>query len=217
MASLELELTGTRPPSVASSRPGSSHRPRSGYHTVANSSSVDELLFSSHHPTRNSEEMSFKAPWDSVKERTNKSDKTRAKPLLWAPSERAAFSSRSQILKSSNRNSLTHDFEKHQKYKPLKHTPTYVDESLFGPKLEEPSFRAPWAEKVKRPKPFLFSPIDYTKLVRESTTDKKVRYSSAGTMDGRPPSRQGRRPVTATTRPVTVESTYDIERPTWKP
>ena len=216
MEGLELELTGTRPPSVASYRPPSAHRPRSGYHTVADKSSVDELLFSSHHP-RNSEEISFKSPWDSAKEKTNKSDKPRGKPLLWTPTERTSFSARSQILKTSNRNALTRDFERHQKYKPLKHTPTYVDETLFGPKLEEPSFRAPWAEKVKRPKPFLFSPIDYTKLERESTTDKKVRYSSAGTMDGRPPSRQGRRPVTATTRPVTVESTYDIERPTWKP
>lgn len=214
-----LELTGTRPPSVASARPPSSqgsHRPRSGYHTLSDKSSVDELLFSSHHP-RHTEEVTFNPPWDDQKNKPIKLEKPRIKPLLWAPDERSCFSGRSHILKTSNRNSVTHDIDKHQKYKPLKHTPTFVDESLFGPKLEEPSFRAPWAEKVKKPKPFLFSPIDYTKLVRENTTNSKNRYSSAGTMDGRPPSRQGRRPVTATTRPVTVESTYDVEKPIWKP
>ena len=214
----KLELTGTRPPSVASNRPPSSHgggRPRSGYHTLSDKSSVDELLFSSHHP-RSSEEVTFNPPWDSPKE-TNKLEKPRNKPNLWSPSERNSLSAKSHVLKSSNRNVLIHDYDKHHKYKHLKHTPTFVDESLFGPKLEEPSFRAPWAEKVKKPRPYLFSPVDYTKLVRENTTNSNNRYSSAGTLDGRPPSRMGRRPVTATTRPVTVESTYDVEKPTWKP
>lgn len=212
----DLELTGTRPPSVASLRPPSAHRPRSGYHTVADKSSVDELLFSSHHP-QYKEDITFKPPWDTPKDRSTLSEKPRGKPLLWTPDEKTSFSGRIHILKSSNRNVSHHDLEKHQKYKPLKHTPSYIDETLFGPRLEEPSFRAPWAENVKRPKPLLFSPIDYSKLVRENTTGKKVRYSSAGTMDGRPPSRQGRRPVTATTRPVTVESMCDIDRPIWKP
>ena len=161
--------------------------------------------------------MTFNPPWDTQKE-TSKPEKNRGlKPLLWSPGDRQSLSANSHVLKSSNRNLLIHDLDKHQKYKPLKHTPSFVDETLFGTRLEEPSFRAPWAEKVRKPKPFLFSPVDYTKLVRESTTNSNNRYSSAGTLDGRPPSRMGRRPVTATTRPVTVESDYDIEKPVWKP
>ena len=43
---------------------------------------------------------------------------------------------------------------KHQ-YRRLKHTPTFVDETLFGDPLSEPSFKAPWEEKRKGKKQVL--------------------------------------------------------------
>ena len=218
-----LELTGTRPPSVQSNRPSSrsSNRPRSGYHKVSESSDVDELLFTSHHP-RQEEVVNFKPPWSTQTAR-NRSEKDRQRskpkmrPLFWAPDERNTVTSqsdRTNILKSSNRGN--HDSDRLSKYRPRKYTPSFCDETLFGPRLQEPSFEAPWAEKVKKPKPFLFSPIDYAKLTREGST-LSAKYSSVGTLDGRPPSRQGRRPVTATSRPVTVESFQDVDKPNWKP
>ncbi|XP_052762795.1 RBPJ-interacting and tubulin-associated protein 1-like [Mya arenaria] len=218
-----LELTGSRPPS-AGPRPSSrtSNRPRSGYKVLADKSSVDELLFGSHHP-RHEDEVTFKSPW-STPQRESKSDKERLfskkpkmRPMLWAPDSRTSVTSHSDRkgFKGSTRSSNHHnDLDK---YRPVKQTPSFCDETLFGHRLEEPSFEAPWAEKTKKVKPYLFSPVDYSKLTREQST-MSAKYSSTGTMDGRPPSRQGRRPVTATTRPVTVESSYDIAiKPTWKP
>ncbi|XP_045180506.2 RBPJ-interacting and tubulin-associated protein 1-like [Mercenaria mercenaria] len=221
----DLELTGTRPPSVTGSRPSSrsSHRPGSGYHVVSDKSNVDELLFTSHHP-RTENVANFKPPWTNTP-RCN-TDIVRAKkmpkmkPLLWSPGEdRATFTSQSdrKVYKSSNKGlSHTVDLERLNRYRPVKQKPSFCDESLFGPRLEEPSFEAPWAEKTKKQKPFLFSPLDYARLTREGST-MSAKYSSSGTLDGRPPSRQGRRPKTASTRPVTVECAQDIQNPTWIP
>ena len=216
-----LELTGTRPPSVASSRPSSrqSNRPRSGYHMIAEKSNVDELLFSSHHP-RHEDIIGFKAPWDETPRHKTERDrpkKPRGPPLFWSPDTReenlsSSQSDRGSVLRKSN---IT---DKLNRYRPKKYTASYCDETLFGPKLEEPSFEAPWAEKVRKPRPHLFSPIDYAKLTRDnSSLATKNRYSSAGTLDGRPPSRQGRRPASSDSRPITVESCQNIEKPIWKP
>ncbi|XP_060552216.1 RBPJ-interacting and tubulin-associated protein 1-like [Ruditapes philippinarum] len=221
----DLELTGTRPPSVASSRPSSrtSNRPNSGYHVVSEKSNVDELLFTSHHP-RLDNVKSFKPPWSNTPRCNTDIEKSkkmpRMKPLLWTPSDdRGTYTSQSDKkgYRSSNKgHNHTLDVERLNRYRPVKQKPSFCDESLFGPRLEEPSFEAPWADKTKKPKPYLFSPLDYARLTREGST-MSAKYSSSGTLDGRPPSRQGRRPKTASTRPVTVESAEDIHKPTWRP
>lgn len=217
-----LELTGTRPPSVTGHRPSSrnSNRPGSGYHRLADRSSVDELLFTSHHP-RHEDVVNFKPPWTETprNKKSEKDKQPKLKPLLWAPSDnRTSITSQSDRgggLRMSNKGFHV-DADRLNKYRPKKHTASFCDETLFGPRLEEPSFEAPWAEKVKKGKPLIFSPVDYAKLTREQSACS-ARYSSAGTMDGRPPSRQGRRPRTATTRPVTVEVSNDVEKPVWVP
>lgn len=214
-----LELTGTRPPSVTGSRPSSrtSNRPRSGYHVISNKSSVDELLFTSHH-SKNENVINFKPPWSNTPRNKTDIDKVKKmpkmRPLLWTPDDRASVTSQSD--RTSKGHHLHVDYDRLNKYRPVKQKPSFCDESLFGPRLEEPSFEAPWADKLKKPRPYLFSPLDYAKLTREGST-MSAKYSSSGTLDGRPPSRQGRRPKTASTRPVTVESAQDIQKPTWKP
>ncbi|KAL4217993.1 negative regulation of Notch signaling pathway [Mactra antiquata] len=216
---MDLELTGTRPPSAQGCRSQASSRPKSGYRVISDKSNVDELLFSSNH-SRNETVINFKPPWGNTPRARGKSDldsskkKSRMRPLLWTPDDRDTVSSQSDKRAFKGHHSI--DLERLNRYRPVKQTPSFCDESLFGPKLQEPSFEAPWAEKVKKPKPYLFSPVDYARLTREGST-LSAKYSSSGTMDGRPPSRQGRRPKTATTRPVTVESAQDIQKPTWKP
>lgn len=215
----DLELTGTRPPSVSGSRPSSrtSNRPRSGYHVIANKSNVDELLFTAHHP-RNDNVIHFKPPWSTTPRGKTDIDKAKKmpkmRPLLWTPDDRASVTSQSD--RKSYGKGHTLDYDRLNKYRPTKQMPSFCDESLFGPRLEEPSFEAPWADKTKKPRPYLFSPLDYAKLTREGST-MSAKYSPSGTLDGRPPSRQGRRPKTASTRPVTVESAQDIQKPTWRP
>lgn len=212
----DFQLTGTRPPSVIDCRPSSrnSDRPRSrsGYHVVGDKSNVDELLFASHHP-RNENIIKFKPPWSDTTRCKSDLEKAmkvpKMRPLLWTPDDRASVTSQSdRISKKGNNHSVDLN-----RYRPMKQKPSFCDESLFGPRLQEPSFEAPWAEKVKKPRPFLFCPLDYARLTREAST-MSAKYSSSGTLDGRPPSRQGRRPKTASTRPVTVES---AQRLTWKP
>lgn len=216
----DLELTGSRPPSVASVRPPSSNsknRPRSGYKIISEKSDVDELLFSSHHPKEEAV-INFKPPWATTPKPKNDKifKKSKMRPLLWTPDERSTCTSQSERRSTHAINrSHNHNIDLNR-YRPIKQKPSFCDETLFGPKLVEPSFDAPWAEKTKRKQPFLFSPVDYAKLTREGTT-LSAKYSSSGTLDGRPPSRQGRRPVTASTRPVTVEGTQDLEKTVWKP
>lgn len=217
-----LELTGTRPPSATGSRPSSrtSNRPRSGYHVVSDKSNVDELLFSSHHP-RNDRAPSFKPPWSTTPRKSEiekAMKKPKMRPLLWSPGDRVTETSQSDrdAFRPRKSHTPTIDLERLNRYRPVKQIPSFCDETLFGPKLVEPSFDAPWADKVKKPKPFLFSPVDYAQLTREGSA-MSAKYSSSGTLDGRPPSRQGRRPNSALTRPVTVESAQDIQKPTWRP
>lgn len=216
---MDLELTGTRPPSAQSCRPLSrtSNRPKSGYRVVSDKSNVDELLFGSEH-SKNENVINFKPPWANTPRSKNDSDgkkKSRMRPLFWAPEGRDIVTSQSE-KRAYKGNSHSIDLDRLNRYRPVKQKPSFCDESLFGPRLEEPSFEAPWADKIKKPKPYLFSPVDYAQLTREGSASS-AKYSSTGTLDGRPPSRQGRRPKTSSTRPVTVESAQDIHKPTWIP
>jgi hypothetical protein len=116
----------------------------------------------------------------------------------------------------SLRNSSTSQSTK-SKHRLTKHTPTFVDESLFGDKLPEPSFESPWAEKIKNNCTPLYwgSPQDYNRqMTQGSMRDKSEPFS----LDGRPPSRQGRRPGSNRNRPLTVESiTSSKAASIWKP
>lgn len=207
----DLELRGSRPPSVTTRLEG---RPRSGFKLF--SDSVE--MFPTHAP-KEEQSVNFKPSWAATPR--NKTDKlfrkSKMRPLLWAPEDRASNTSQSERRSTHtivNKGSQSIDFDK---YRPVKQKASFVDESLFGPHLQEPSFEAPWAEKTKKTKPFLFSPVDYAKLTREGST-MSAKYSSSGTLDGRPPSRQGRRPKTASTRPVTVEGTQDLDKTMgWRP
>ncbi|KAH3709370.1 hypothetical protein DPMN_068832 [Dreissena polymorpha] len=212
----DLELRGSRPPSVVGIRPPSSGRPRSGYKVIADHSDVDELLFTSHHP-RSESEVLFRPPWSTASQEKIEKKKPKMRPMLWAPDPRQSVTTSHSDQKGFKGSMRSTNHADLNRYRPVKQKPSFCDEMLFGHKLEEPSFDAPWGEKSKRPRPFLCSPVDYAKLTREGST-LSAKYSSVGTLDGRPPSRQGRRPASANTRPVTVETSYDINvKPTWKP
>lgn len=190
-------ITGTRPPSSTGSRP------RSGYRKVSNTAEVDETLFRSHNFTqhhdspRNDFSLQPKAP----------KDKKRGPPLIWAPSSTDPKPSNYHNIKSR----INHSHES-QKYRFHNHKPTFVDETLFGPKLEEPSFEAPWAEKKKKPTPLHWSPPEFSTRQMTQASSVIEPYS----LDGRPPSRQGRRPASTRNRPCTVESVSSAKS-YWKP
>ncbi|RUS91649.1 hypothetical protein EGW08_000622 [Elysia chlorotica] len=178
----DFVVMGTRPPSALSSyRPVSAGRKHNGYHSRAQPSFVDESLFGSQHHTRLDEEfMSFKAPWEypkpppprntfaaPPKSKLPVKPKPKGRPLLWCPSPDAAVHVRTKTTKNlahsdgakSNQGAL---WNTRNNFRHLKHTPTFVDESLFGPRLQEPTFEAPWNERKKGEKrtvrPFLFYP-----------------------------------------------------------
>lgn len=190
-------ITGTRPPSSTGSRP------RSGYRKVSNAAEVDETLFRSHNYTQlhDNQGSGFSFQTKTPKE------KKRGPPLLWAPSSNEPKPSNYHNVKSH----LSHSHES-QKYRFHNHKPTFVDETLFGPKLEEPSFEAPWAEKKKKATPVLWSPPEFAS--RQMTQANSV--NEPFSLDGRPPSRQGRRPASTRTRPCTVESVSSAKS-YWKP
>lgn len=173
-------VMGTRAPStLSSSRPGSANKRHHGYHTKAQPSFVDESLFGSYHPTKLDEELaSFKAPWEYPKPPQPRNTfapvnvkppvkpKPKGRPLLWCPRPDSATKvpiktkNVSRDLSNTSSSNFGHMWNTRDCFKRLKHTPTFVDESLFGPRLQEPTFEAPWNKRKKdekRPnKPFLF-------------------------------------------------------------
>lgn len=201
-------ITGTRPPS-AGSRPSSRQSPvhKSGYHKVSDNSDVDEMLFKSFNSMGVKDYSGYPAAWSKTPK-----DKKRGKPLLWAPPVGVH-----QEHKESSTYSLRKSHDLHDpryKYRLSKHTPSFCDETLFGPRLEEPSFKAPWEEKKKMTgRPMLWTPMDYSRGNLDNDHVELEPYS----VDGRPPSRQGRRPASTKTRPTTVESVTSTKSQVWKP
>ena len=203
-----LVVTGSRSSSVAGSRQGTRDRPRSGYRKIGNTSEVDETLFKSHSVARMSQSQEsspfLKSPTPKVK--------GSGPPLLWAPPvtnkrpEKFLKTPTPQTPNESN------------KYRLRGHTPTYVDETLFGPKLEEPSFPAPWGDRKRKPKPFTWAPPQPHEFSCErQLTQARSEVSEPFSVDGRPPSRQGRRPGSKRTRPCTVESMASSSKSQWRP
>ncbi|XP_064596852.1 RBPJ-interacting and tubulin-associated protein 1-like [Liolophura sinensis] len=157
----DLTLTGTRPPSACSSNgPNSGRNSRKGYVKVANTSVADELLFSSSVSRMKLEDASFDAPWVTKKDQRQ--------ILLWSPAPSSMRTTRSTPAGDQRTESSPVDkpatglvvtkktpkikdtmLKTRHPYRLVKNTPTFVDECLFGPRLEEPSFTAPWNVKVK--------------------------------------------------------------------
>lgn len=215
-----LELTVSKPPSAAFSRPlysassrplssKSRAHPKSSCHVISDKSNVDEVLFTSFH-SKPDDTVNCKSPGAescTKKDPTNISKKQKLRPLLWVPEDRPTFTSHSDRTLAIQSNHLLYL----NKYRPIKQVSSICDETLFGKRLKESSLEAPWSKKTKP----LFFPLDYTKLTLEGSCISEI-YSVTGTLDGRPPSRQGRRPATAGTRPATVESVQNIEKPKWR-
>ncbi|CAH1247533.1 RITA1 [Branchiostoma lanceolatum] len=162
------------------------------YKVTSNTSYVDETLFGSPSDRRRSNENSISTP------------KSKAPPLLWSPPVYAsgdrssrppsgrlsAASSRSESRRSSMPRTKN-------KYRLVKHTPTFVDEGLFGSKIAEPEFTAPWEEKDRRGTPLLWSPgtptVDKISPAPSSGRRPSSRPSSA--LRERPGSAAGDQPM----------------------
>ncbi|KAK7458652.1 hypothetical protein BaRGS_00039104 [Batillaria attramentaria] len=192
----DFVVRGKQVAKLSTQRPFTASSKDFGYYRKLPYSSVDETLFQTHHPSALDAPVSFPAPWEKKKPQDGKSKtKTfvkRGPPLLWAPapSERIAndhnSSNKSFLSQTINGVPLTHQ------YRHLKHTPTFVDETLFGDPLSEPSFKAPWEEKKKTKKQIL-------NWYPDQTEEKP---------------RRRRRPATALgLRSTTVSSSL----PVWKP
>jgi len=175
-------VVGSRPASAIGSRPSSGYGRRHGYVTHSRESNVDESLFGSYHQTRLNEPVNFKAPWDEPKpkpprntfapdpkEKNNTKDKKKKAPILsWSPSytENSIYKrpERKSNMNNSSVNSSGYMWNSRDQssFHHLKHTPTYVDESLFGPRLQDATFVAPWNERKKgekkKQKPYLWDP-----------------------------------------------------------
>ncbi|KAK3087322.1 hypothetical protein FSP39_004679 [Pinctada imbricata] len=206
-----LFVSGTSSPAVIGSRHSSQsrERPRSGYRKLSNASEVDETLFSSHHTRPFLRSQEAPSPFRT----TAKKKGLHGPPLLWAPPP--ITDGKSDKYKSvSPSPRLQNDS---QKYRLRGHTPTFVDETLFGPKLEEPSFAAPWAERKRQPRPFNWAPPQHTDYNSRQLTQPGSEQMEAFSVDGRPPSRQGRRPGSTRTRPCTVESVASSSKSLWRP
>uniref|UniRef100_A0A2C9KH17 RBPJ-interacting and tubulin-associated protein 1 n=1 Tax=Biomphalaria glabrata TaxID=6526 RepID=A0A2C9KH17_BIOGL len=200
MSNEDFVLTGSRPPSVLSNyRPNSAKQ--NGYHTIARKSSVDETLFRSYYTTKLDEPVSLdKPPWEyphiektlsAKKSQESTKAKYNGPPLLWCPTPREVSHTKSKQKPGPNDPLYLWNTKHH--YRHLKHTPSFIDETLFGSRLEEPSFKAPWNEKKKgekiAPRPLLWGPPMKGQLsdtdVRHTVNDSFQRPSSARST-GRP-------------------------------
>ncbi|XP_059168816.1 RBPJ-interacting and tubulin-associated protein 1-like [Physella acuta] len=190
-----IVITGSRPPSALSShRPSSANSKHQGYHTLARNSSVDESLFGSQYPSQlDKTVINFKAPWEYPKPAPPRNSFSAAPvkkvepprpngpPLLWCPPP--SETSRPQIRSKtkSNLKDSAYLWSTRDHFKHLKHTPTFVDETLFGSKLQEPSFEAPWNARKKgekkKPRPYLWDP---------SVPSNKADTSTNGGLSQRP-------------------------------
>lgn len=143
------------------------------YRVISNDSSVDETLFGSHRERNRKAQVEWS---DHPPQRAPSSGTTRKSPAI-----KPMLTVSPSMPKTRN------------KYRIQQHTPTYVDHSLFGGPLEEPSFEAPWTDKKadkRRKTPLLWgSPV-------QGSLEFESRSNS--TMGERPMSSSGSRPGSAT-------------------
>lgn len=144
---------------------GSPLRTRPTNRTKFKPSEFDETLFGERKKSREPDHVAkFEPPWvDNGKTRL----KPAPKPLLFycptTPSRSSSRLATSSLSASSDR-----------RYKPVKFSPTYVDESLFGNnKPTQPDFDPPWVKKSEKKfvRPILF---DYSgTLVFDLSDDER--------------------------------------------
>ncbi|XP_042297449.1 RBPJ-interacting and tubulin-associated protein 1 [Sceloporus undulatus] len=115
----------------------------------AKASYVDESLFGSSTGRQAAATVAFDPPWVEKKSSSQR-------PLLWSPGKlpREVDSSPSQALPSAGTP------RKRNKYRLKNHTPSYCDETLFGPKPGEQRWAAPWMTRsdVAKLRPLLLTP-----------------------------------------------------------
>ena len=154
----------------------------------------------SQHRTRLDEDLKgFKAPWEYPKPPAPRNTfaaqsnvkppvkpKPKGRPLLWCPSPDAATHVRIKSSSAASHSNSSPDCQWNTRgnFRRLKHTPTFVDESLFGPRLQEPTFEAPWNERKKgekRPvRPYLFDPSGGNSFENGHTVVKKRPSTALG-------------------------------------
>nr|XP_002128957.1 uncharacterized protein LOC100179159 [Ciona intestinalis] len=126
------------------------NKQRNSYRTKSSMSEADETLFGV--PTRYAQQVETKRPssgkqWDPpwVTSPTKK-----GAPLLWTPFDYKGFDDSlspegNENTRSNTKPRTPRSARTPNKYRLKKHTPTYVDETLFGSRLKDPSFQVPWS------------------------------------------------------------------------
>ena len=185
-------------------------------------------IFRSSHQTKLNENIHFKAPWEGPKPEKPRNTfaepsrpikpkkEKKSPPLFWSPTPGTALFPRdSNKSNNKTRNSVSSqarcstmwNSRDQSSFRHLKHTPTFVDESLFGAKLQEPSFEAPWNERKKGEKkalkPYLWDPSGGPEISGHNGLEISL--------SGRNP-RSGVRPATA----IGIRN-KGVAVPVWKP
>uniref|UniRef100_H2YE04 RBPJ-interacting and tubulin-associated protein 1 n=1 Tax=Ciona savignyi TaxID=51511 RepID=H2YE04_CIOSA len=134
------------------------------YRTKASSSGADETLFGI--PTRYAQQVETKRsnadqqwdpPWITSPTKTGA-------PLLWTPFQYKQFDGSVGPVDENNqtqkpRTPRSARTPNSNKYRLKKHTPTYVDETLFGTRLKDPSVKVSWnSNNGNNAKRLLWSP-----------------------------------------------------------
>ncbi|XP_071941152.1 RBPJ-interacting and tubulin-associated protein 1-like [Antedon mediterranea] len=161
------------------------------YRKVAEQSQVDETLFKAS-AVKLTPKLDINSNGNNQSTLTKKGDETKV-PKIKTP------------LKGMPRT--------HNPYRIHKHSPSYVDETLFGPRLPTPSFPAPWEkESTVKGQILMWSP-PVSGSMSMTTQGSTNRPFSAGS--ARPSSAGGKRPNSArpsSARPSSAGST----RQPWK-
>jgi len=137
----------SRPSSAAGQRPPSAagRRRRAVRHNVSGSY-VDESLFG---PV---EDTTSTSPWQP-KQRP-------VKPFIFDCTDYKAKAANSANVPSTRPSGQRSARSRPQSAR-LHSQPSFVDESLFGDRLELSTWRAPWDKKDRRPKPLIFDATNY--------------------------------------------------------
>ncbi|XP_072025577.1 LOW QUALITY PROTEIN: uncharacterized protein [Amphiura filiformis] len=159
------------------------------YKRVAKSSSVDETLFSSHREKQLSSRPS------------SASRKSSRQGSRDCPPRTNSAADRTPPIKSALTVNSTGRPQSRSGYR-VTATKSYIDESLFGPKLQTPTFDAPWdddKEEKKRGKPLFWSPPVAGSL--SCTPDIADDARPASAVASRPSSATANRPPTPSKPP----------------
>ena len=157
------------------------------YKRIAGGSNIDETLFSSHRDQQLSRPGSAK--------RSTHRNATGDHPAH--PPRTNSSMSTTPPIKSALSVNATKRPQSRSGYR-VKYAKSYVDETLFGPKLEAPSFEAPWEDKEDKKKgaPLFWSPPVPGSLACTPAPDEGFRPGSAASRPSSAASRK--RPPTPT-------------------